>query len=65
MVRYLLFYGDVQPNILDSFPQKDLVATIGRVILAVDITITIPFSCFMPRISILAGNFYYNNFMLK
>lgn len=51
---YLLFFEQVQANILQSFPEKDLIATIGRCVLALDATLTIPFTCFMPRISILA-----------
>jgi len=55
---YLLFYDQVQyndGNILENFPRTDLVATIARALLAVDVTITIPFTCFMPRISIIAA----------
>jgi len=52
---YLLFFQDVQPNILDSFPTKDLVATIGRAFSAFGVTLCIPFTGFMPRISILMG----------
>jgi sodium-coupled neutral amino acid transporter 11 len=51
---YLLFFDMVNTNILQSFPRKDLVATIGRTLLAIDVTMTIPFTCFMPRISIIA-----------
>jgi len=50
---YLLFFQDVQANILDSFPTKDLVATIGRCLSAFGVTLCIPFTAFMPRISIL------------
>lgn len=54
---YLLFYNQVandNGNILENFPRTDTVATIGRALLAFDVTLTIPFTCFMPRISIIA-----------
>jgi len=50
---YLLFFQNVQANILDSFPTKDTVATVGRIFSAVGVTLCIPFTGFMPRISIL------------
>jgi len=55
---YLLFYDKVQfdnGNILENFPRTDTIATIGRALLAFDVTLTIPFTCFMPRISIIAA----------
>jgi len=54
---YLLFFDKINSaNILDSFPTTgDTVATIGRVLLMVDATMTIPFTCFMPRISIISA----------
>eukprot|EP01112_Ceratiomyxa_fruticulosa_P016656 TRINITY_DN506_c0_g3_i1.p1 TRINITY_DN506_c0_g3~~TRINITY_DN506_c0_g3_i1.p1 ORF type:complete len:429 (+),score=53.62 TRINITY_DN506_c0_g3_i1:216-1502(+) len=52
---YLLFYTTLGPNILDSFPEDDLIGTICRLVLALDICVTIPFSLFMPRVSILAS----------
>lgn len=51
---YLLFFQQVDANILQNFPQKDIVATVGRCFLAVGVTFAVPFSCFMPRVSIIA-----------
>lgn len=51
---YLLFFEEVQQNILQNFPRKDAIATVGRCFLAAGVTLAVPFSCFMPRVSIVA-----------
>lgn len=47
-----MFYDKVEDNILDNFPPTDILATVGRVLLALNILISVPYSVFMPRFSL-------------
>ncbi len=47
-----MFYHEVNSNILDNFPYNDIVATVARVLITLNILISVPYGCFMPRVSL-------------
>jgi len=51
---YFLFYNQVNANILNNYPSGDILANICRLLLCVNVAISVPYSCFMPRLSIFA-----------
>jgi len=52
MSGYFMFYHQVNSNILDNFPYNDIIATIARILITLNILISVPYGCFMPRVSI-------------
>jgi len=51
---FLLFGKDVEANVLDSFPGSDIPAIVARFTLSANVAISVPYYCFMPRISMYA-----------
>jgi len=51
---YFMFYTNVYANILDNFPQNDIPANVARILLSLNVMMSVPYMCFMPRISLYA-----------
>jgi len=61
---YFMFYQNSQANILDNFSFDDLLANIARIMLSINIVLSVPYTVFMPKVAIfffcqmLAGQRY-------
>jgi hypothetical protein len=42
----------VKPNILDNYPFDSMFANVGRILLSLNIIISVPYGCLMPRLSL-------------
>ncbi|PRP72803.1 hypothetical protein PROFUN_07703 [Planoprotostelium fungivorum] len=49
---FFLFYHDVKSNILSNFSATDVPANVARILLVLTILISVPYQCFMPRVSL-------------
>jgi hypothetical protein len=49
-----MFYYNVQDNILDNFGYNSIPANIGRIFISLNILISVPYYCFMPRLALYA-----------
>lgn len=46
---FLMYYNEVEDNIVDNFPTSDVFAIILRILLTINIVVTSPYSLYMPR----------------
>ncbi|PRP81903.1 hypothetical protein PROFUN_10611 [Planoprotostelium fungivorum] len=49
---FIQFRDDTGDDILENFNDADVIANVGRIFLCINILLSIPYSCFMPRVSI-------------
>jgi len=49
---YLMFYQNVHSNVLDNFSNDNIVAVFLRVIVIINILISVPYYCFMPKLAL-------------
>jgi len=49
---YFLFYTQVQANVLDNFPEDDLLANITRLLLCINVIASVPYYCYMPKFAV-------------
>lgn len=50
---YFLFYGDTQANVLDNFPNDDVLAITARILVTITIILCVPYNVYMPRFDFL------------
>jgi len=51
---YFLFFTDSNSNILTNFSDNDVLANVMRLLLCLNVAISVPYGCFLPRLSLFA-----------
>jgi len=46
---YTLFFSDVRANVLDNFPEDDILANVARLFLCLNVIVSVPYYCYMPK----------------
>jgi len=49
---YFLFYTEVQANVLDNFGENDILANVARLLLCLNVIISVPYYCYMPKFAL-------------
>eukprot|EP01098_Paradermamoeba_levis_P001591 TRINITY_DN11867_c0_g1_i1.p1 TRINITY_DN11867_c0_g1~~TRINITY_DN11867_c0_g1_i1.p1 ORF type:complete len:455 (-),score=65.08 TRINITY_DN11867_c0_g1_i1:47-1411(-) len=49
---FFLFYTDCKANVLDNFDLHDVLANICRILLSINIMLSVPYSVFIPRVAL-------------
>jgi len=51
---YFTFYEQIDASVLDNYPRTSVPALVGRIFVIISIALSVPYMCFMPRLSIYA-----------